>query len=145
VAPGKEPEWARVARQMPHSFTPRQCRERWKNYLNPELVHDPWSREEDRLLMDEYTRVGNRWISIAAVLDGRSAAAVRNRVFLLLRKKTRTVVQAMAALPPPRAAETLIPDENPLDGAMNWFSFTRSKAVSEIDADDICSFFFLGQ
>jgi hypothetical protein len=82
-------DWGLIARNMPHGFTARQCRERWKNYLDPRLKHTSWTEEDDRRLMQEFDRLGAKWIPLARMFPGRSGNSVRNRVFLLSRKKER--------------------------------------------------------
>jgi hypothetical protein len=80
-------DWGFIARNMPHEFTARQCRERWKNYLDPQLHHCSWTTEEDRQLMREFDRLGPKWIPLSRRFPGRSGNAIRNRVFLLRRKR----------------------------------------------------------
>jgi hypothetical protein len=82
-----EKNWAYVAQNMSHSFTPRQCRVRWKNYLDPRLQHGSWTDADDVRLLDDYARLGARWTVIAAGFPGRSGNSVRNRIFLLLRNQ----------------------------------------------------------
>lgn len=66
--------------------TPRQCRERWKHYLSQEINKEPWTEEEDRLLEEEYKKVGAKWSTIAKLLPGRTDVNIKNRWSLLLRK-----------------------------------------------------------
>ena len=40
-------DWLYISQKM-MSRNPRQCRERWNNYLNPNLTAEPWTIEEDR-------------------------------------------------------------------------------------------------
>jgi hypothetical protein len=80
------PDWFDIAERMPHGFTARQCRERWKHYLSPSVCRDSWSEADDATLMSEYTRLGNKWAALAARFKGRSPDAVRNRVLLLHRR-----------------------------------------------------------
>jgi hypothetical protein len=84
-----EENWAYVAQNMTHLFTSRQCRERWKNYLDPRLQHVSWTDADDARLLDDYARLGTRWTVIASGFPGRSGNSVRNRIFLLLRKKDK--------------------------------------------------------
>jgi len=42
-------DWIKVS-QLMETRNPRQCRERWNNYINPALRTDPWTPEEDILL-----------------------------------------------------------------------------------------------
>jgi hypothetical protein len=83
--------WGEVALRMSGPFTSRQCRERWRNYLSPELDHDRWTDEDDRKLLREFERCGTRWTLIAIGFPGRSGNAIRNRYFLLQRRKQRKV------------------------------------------------------
>ncbi|EAX82826.1 Myb-like DNA-binding domain containing protein [Trichomonas vaginalis G3] len=77
--------WKTIAIDM-KGKTARQCRERYNNYLDPKLKHSEWSPSEDELIISQYSQLGNSWQKIADLLYGRTASAVRNRLFYLLRK-----------------------------------------------------------
>jgi hypothetical protein len=77
-----------VACQM-GSRNARQCRERYKNYLDPNLSSAIWTADEDRLLCDKVKRLGTRWSTIAAFFNNRSVMALRNRWQLLERHHTK--------------------------------------------------------
>ena len=51
--------------------TRKQCRERWRNYLAPDICRRPWSRDEDRTILRHHMSNGNRWADIAKLLLGR--------------------------------------------------------------------------
>lgn len=38
----------------------KQCRERWNHHLSPGLRKDPWTPEEEVLVVDAHKRLGNR-------------------------------------------------------------------------------------
>jgi hypothetical protein len=84
-----ESSWTDIAIGMPLGFSSRQCRERWRNYASPSLHNQLWTDEDDRKLIDEFARLGPRWVMIAEAFPGRSGNTVRNRYFLLKRKKDR--------------------------------------------------------
>lgn len=57
----------------------KHCRERWYNHLNPDINKGEWSYEEDLILLNEQSKLGNKWSSIAKCLEGRTENAVKNR------------------------------------------------------------------
>lgn len=78
-------DWDRISKDMKNR-TPRQCRERWINYISPELSNEPWSVEEDQLLDELYAEYGSRWHKIAEFFPNRSGNCVRNRYKLRQRR-----------------------------------------------------------
>jgi hypothetical protein len=80
--------WREVAKMMPNR-TARQCREHYNNHLAESLSKEPWSREEDAIIVKKYLEIGPRWVEIARLLKGRSENGVKNRWHKRLRKSTR--------------------------------------------------------
>ena len=76
--------------------TGKQCRERWRNHLDPELKRcveirdnqgrEAWEEEEDVILLDAHVKHGNKWKEITRLLQGRSENAVKNRYNILYKK-----------------------------------------------------------
>jgi hypothetical protein len=81
-------DWHAVSRLVA-SRKPRQCRERWTNYLDPRLVDVPWTPEEDDLLKQKFAEIGTRWNQLAAVFPSRSTNAVKNRCLRLHRTRPK--------------------------------------------------------
>jgi hypothetical protein len=59
--------------------TARQCRERWVNYLSPDLRTQAWTDREDETLATLVRYHGHRWSTISGLLSGRSENDVKNR------------------------------------------------------------------
>ncbi|OHT17572.1 Myb-like DNA-binding domain containing protein [Tritrichomonas foetus] len=88
VAQHGEKNWSVVASHMPDR-SPRQCRERWTNYLSPKLNNNEWLPEEDSVLLARYEEFGSRWVLISKYLEGRTDQMVKNRYFVIYRKSLR--------------------------------------------------------
>jgi hypothetical protein len=70
--------WKAIAWHM-NGRTVRQCRERFKYYLEPGIKRPVWTDDEDRLLMDRYATIGPKWAQIAAFFNGRTDIDLKNR------------------------------------------------------------------
>lgn len=83
---GKKLNWRTISFDM-EGRTPRQCRERYVNYLDPKIQHTNFSPEEDQIILNQYSLLGNKWQAISEYLPGRTANSIRNRYFYLHRKQ----------------------------------------------------------
>lgn len=70
--------WKIIAKELPPR-TPRQCRERWNNYIDPNLSQEPWTQEEDEILMRIHDQFGNHWKQIESYLPNRSKNSIKKR------------------------------------------------------------------
>jgi hypothetical protein len=86
--------WTRIAERIGDK-NPRQCKERWFNYLCPALNTASWSREEDMLLLQKFMEFGNKWVRIAQFFPNRTDSMVKNRFNKLQRRdrKRKELIQ----------------------------------------------------
>ena len=80
--------WNQIAKIMGHR-NPRQCKERWFNYLSPMIKNTPWSADEDKLLEKKFEEFGPKWVKIAKFFPMRTDIHIKNRWLVLSRKKSR--------------------------------------------------------
>ena len=78
--------WTKLAQLLPGRIG-KQCRERWRNHLDPDVNRDPWTPEEDAILIEMHEAIGNQWVKIAERLSGRSDNAIKNRWNSTLKKR----------------------------------------------------------
>ena len=77
--------WQKISSEMGNRNI-RQCKERYENYLSPNVNRSQFTEEEDRLLLEKYRILGPRWVSIAKLFNGRTDSAIKSR-FLLLKRR----------------------------------------------------------
>lgn len=79
-------DWSKLALLL-NGRTGKQCRERFKNHLDPSVSHDPWTPEEDRKLIELHSQYGNAWTKMATFFEGRSDNCIKNRWNSTLKKR----------------------------------------------------------
>lgn len=70
--------WTKISMLM-NGRSPKQCRDRYCNYLIPGFFNGQWTNEEDQLLIRLYEQNGPRWSLIKQFFNGRTANSLKNR------------------------------------------------------------------
>lgn len=81
-------DWNYVSSKM-IGRTSRQCRERYRNYLRPNLVNGSWTDEEDQLLEKMYEKFGPQWSKIAQYFPKRSDVNIKNHHTCIVNRLSR--------------------------------------------------------
>ena len=78
-------KWQEICKYVP-TRTPKQCRERWFNCLDPNIKRTAFEPWEDQIIIEKQKIIGNHWSRIAKFLPGRSPGSVKNRWYSGLNK-----------------------------------------------------------
>ena len=84
--------WVIISHLMKNRSS-RQLRERYCNYLSPDLKKSEWSQEEDEKLCDLVKKIGKSWRKISQQFDGRTEVNLKNRYRLLERRERKYKIQ----------------------------------------------------
>lgn len=79
-----EKAWKMIAAALT-GRSARQCRERWRYYLAPNIQNPEWTVDEDRKLELLAGKHGHQWAKIAGLFERRTDVNVKNRWVLLQR------------------------------------------------------------
>ena len=79
--------WALIATQL-HMRNGKQCRERWRNHLRPELNKGDWDMHEDVEIWDRVQEMGTKWAQISETyMPNRTDNDIKNRWNSIIRKQ----------------------------------------------------------
>ncbi|KAL9234114.1 hypothetical protein vseg_009019 [Gypsophila vaccaria] len=65
----------------------KSCRLRWTNYLRPDIKRGKFTLEEEEVIIQLHSVMGNKWSAIAAKLPGRTDNEIKNYWNTHIRKK----------------------------------------------------------
>lgn len=70
--------WLEISKSIA-GRTDLQCRNHWRNVVDPSIKKEPWTVEDDRHLAQLQDEFGSSWVQIGKRMPGRSENQYRNR------------------------------------------------------------------
>lgn len=65
---------------------PRQVKDRYRNYLDPNINTESWTMEEDELLIMKREEIGPKWTKIKEFFHNRTPVNIKNHYATLIKK-----------------------------------------------------------
>lgn len=90
----KSPNWEAIAESFQtrgFKKTSKQCRDRWRNQLDPSLARGQWTDQDSKRLFDLHNQLGSQWKKISLEFRGRTDNFLKNQFFSLLRRSLRRI------------------------------------------------------
>ena len=88
--------WTLISNEMGQKRSGKQCRERWYNQLNPNVIKNNWTEEEEKILFTKNMQLGNKWAEIKSFLPGRTLNDIKNHFYSKLRKFIRKILKQIS-------------------------------------------------
>lgn len=143
-------EWELISQMMPGRNV-RQVKERWLNYLKPDVNKNPWTKEEEELLIKLHDKYGNKWKQISLHFHNRTEINIKSKFQKMLRHnkkemKKQPIPKKPVAEPIPEPEENTaptldFPDITEPDMSKNFVEATYDYLKQQSITNDIDFFF----
>ncbi|KAJ6253719.1 snRNA-activating protein complex subunit 4 [Anaeramoeba flamelloides] len=80
--------WYQIAELVP-SRNVKQCRERWKNQLDPDINRGEFTEEEKKLLKQKVYEIGTRWCIVSTFFKGRPENMLKNYWYSIVMQSSK--------------------------------------------------------
>ncbi|KAK4779627.1 hypothetical protein SAY87_015733 [Trapa incisa] len=84
-----EGKWSAVQENTGLSRCRKSCRHRWINHLRPNLRKESFTPEEEILIIQLHSQLGNKWARMAGHLPPRTANDIKNYWNTTIKRRTR--------------------------------------------------------
>ena len=85
--------WKAISYDLENNFgikrTPKQCRDRWCNYLKIERFSSIFTNEEKNLIFKNFFEIGSKWSVLSGIIQTKSENQIKNFINSTIRRNIR--------------------------------------------------------
>ena len=119
--------WSLISAEM-EGREGKQCRERWHNHLNPDILKDSWTEEEDLRLYFLYRLFGSKWSILSFIFPGRTDNSIKNHWNSVMKKKVKRFETYLKTLTEKEQLTHLSPLDRDLVGRIKRAEFDNKSS-----------------
>ncbi|KAI4388371.1 hypothetical protein MLD38_000705 [Melastoma candidum] len=109
-----EGNWNAVRKKTGLLRCGKSCRLRWTNHLRPNLKKGSFTPEEERMIVELHSQLGNKWARMAAQLPGRTDNEIKNFWNTRIKRRLRDGLPLHPCSQKPRQTTPLfLPQQSP--------------------------------
>lgn len=126
--------WIEIAKHFHGKRNAKRCREKWVEYLDPQLSGAPFTPQDDAFILKSQAAMGNRWRDIAQMMTNRrSATAVKVR-WHQLRDRGQNLSLPLNEVPLTRSEDECVTDRSGTSGASSAMSLQAETVAQSTDS-----------
>ena len=133
--------WSLISKEMKNKFgnemTRSRCSMRWDNHLNINTNKGPFTEDEELIIFDAHSKFGNKWLSIAELVNGRTPTQIKNFWSITMKKCIQKLIKSIKELNIVLSPEAVIKTQKYMDEIYEQAAKLIAQVASDFGAMEV--------